>query len=220
MTKQTNYNKVKQKTRDVLSDQEDMGKHIEPVARGRVEKPGVGKWLNNVFFGEEGFRGAAIHMVQEVIVPSIQNTVADVAISAVQRAIFGNDYIHRRHYTSTPWGRGPNNVTRMDSWRNTQQDYTQNYAKRNKRASNVVADIVFETRQEAQEVFNIMMANLDAYGVVTVGDFYELSDQPAAFTDQAFGWTTVQGGQGLAGARIVAARGGGFKINFPVPVEI
>ena len=56
--------------------------------------------------------------------------------------------------------------------------------------------------------------------MVTVGDFYELSDQPSKFTDQAYGWTIANGGQGLAGARIVAARGGGFKIQFPMPVEV
>nr|DAU82611.1 MAG TPA: hypothetical protein [Caudoviricetes sp.] len=219
MTK-TDYNKVAQKKRvDVEDSGESLEKHIQPVAKGKVRKPGVGKWMSNVFFGEEGFRGMATHMFTEVIVPSIQNTVADVAISAVQRAIFGNDYIHRRH-SGSYWGRTPNNVTRMDSWRGGQKDYTQSYAKRSRTASNFVEEIVFETRQDAQEVFNILLANLETYGVVTVGDFYELSDQPAKFTDQSFGWTIANGGQGLAGARIVAARGGGFKIQFPMPVEV
>lgn len=219
MTK-TDYNKVAQKKRIEVEDSgEALEKHIQPVAKGKVRKPGVGKWMSNVFFGEEGFRGMATHMFTEVIVPSIQNTVADVAISAVQRAIFGNDYIHRRH-SGSYWGRTPNNVTRMDSWRGRQKDYTQSYAKRSRTASNFVEEIVFETRQDAQEVFNILLANLETYGVVTVGDFYELSDQPAKFTDQSFGWTIANGGQGLAGARIVAARGGGFKIQFPMPVEV
>ena len=220
MTK-TDYNKVVQQKRVDLDDAgEALEKHIQPVAKGKVRKPGVGKWMSNVFFGEEGFRGMATHMFTEVIVPSIQNTVADVAISAVQRAIFGNDYIHRRN-PGNYWGRTPNNVTRIDSWRGGgQKDYTQSYAKRSRTASNYVEEIVFETRQDAQEVFNILLANLETYGVVTVGDFYELSDQPSKFTDQAYGWTIANGGQGLAGARIVAARGGGFKIQFPTPVEV
>ncbi len=110
-------------------------------------------------------------------------------------------------------------------WKSTnfytnRQDYTQSYAKRNRKASNYVEEIIFDTRQDAQEVFNIMLANLDAYGVVTVGDFYELSDQPSKFTVQSFGWTISGNGQDLQEARIVAARGGGFKINFPQPVEV
>lgn len=212
----TDYDKVKLRTANV-GDTELEEKHIQPVAKGRIEKPGVGKWFSNVLFGEEGFRGAATHMVQEVIVPSIQNTVADVLVTAVQRAIFGDDYIHRRANVGSFWGRG-NNVTRMDTYRGKQIDYTKNFAHRNTRASNIVNDIAFETRQEAQEVFNVLLANLNQYDVVTVGDYYELTDNAASFTDHSYGWSVSTGG--LNGARIVAARGGGYKIQFPQPVEV
>ena len=40
------------------------------------------------------------------------------------------------------------------------------------------------------------------------------SQETATFTQKS------GNGQGLQGARIVAARGGGFKINFPQPVEV
>jgi len=40
------------------------------------------------------------------------------------------------------------------------------------------------------------------------------SEETATFTQKS------GNGQGLQGARIVAARGGGFKINFPQPVEV
>ena len=217
MSKKTDYDKVKLRTSNI-GDNELTEKHIEPVAKGRIEKPGIGKWFSNVLFGEEGFRGAATHMVQEVIVPSIQNTVADVLVTAVQRAIFGNDYIHRRTNGGLFWGRG-NNVTRMDTYRGgNKTDYTKNFSQRNTRASNVVNDIAFETRQEAQEVFNVLLANLNQYDVVTVGDYYELTDNAASFTDHSYGWSISSGG--LNGARIVAARGGGYKIQFPQPVEV
>ena len=67
MSKKTDYDKVKLRTANV-GDHELEEKHIQPVAKGRIEKPGVGKWFSHVLFGEEGFRGAATHMVQEVIV--------------------------------------------------------------------------------------------------------------------------------------------------------
>ena len=53
MTK-TDYNKVVQQKRVDLDDAgEALEKHIQPVAKGKVRKPGVGKWMSNVFFGEE-----------------------------------------------------------------------------------------------------------------------------------------------------------------------
>ena len=54
MTKQTtDYNKVPRKTNALEEANELLDKHVQPVAKGRVKKPGVGKWLGNVFFGEE-----------------------------------------------------------------------------------------------------------------------------------------------------------------------
>ena len=85
MTK-TEYNKVKTKVKPLDEANEMMDKHIQPVAKGRVKKSGVGKWLGNVFFGEEGFRGWSGHMFYEVVVPSIQNGLADMATTAIQRA--------------------------------------------------------------------------------------------------------------------------------------
>lgn len=217
MSKKTDYDKVKLRTTKI-GDQELAEKHIQPVAKGRVEKPGVGKWFSHVLFGEEGFRGATTRMVQDIIVPSIQNTVSDVLITAVQRAIFGDDYIHRRSNVGSFWGRG-SNVTRMDTYRGGRQtDYTKNFSRRNTRAGNVVNDIALETMHEAEEVFKILLENLNAYEMVTVGDYYELTDNPASFTDHAYGWTLESGG--LNGARIVPARGGGYKIQFPQPVEV
>ena len=72
--------------------------------------------------------------------------------------------------------------------------------------------IEFKTAQEAQEIFNIMLSNLEHYKVVSVADYYELSDIPSRFTDNSYGWTD------LRGSKIVAARGGGYTIQFP-PVE-
>jgi len=160
MTK-TDYNKVKPKVKPLDEANEMMDKHIQPVVKAKVKKSGVGKWLGNVFFGEEGFRGWSGHMFYEVVVPSIQNGLADMATTAIQRAIFGQDYIHARRTTPGYWGRGANNVTRIDSWRdNNRQDYTQNFAKRSRKASNYVEELIFDTRQDAQEVFNIMMAKM------------------------------------------------------------
>lgn len=58
MTKQkTDYNKVPRKINPLDEANEILDKHVQPVAKGRVKKAGVGKWVGNVFFGEEGFRG-------------------------------------------------------------------------------------------------------------------------------------------------------------------
>lgn len=219
MSKKTDYDKVKLRTTHV-GDQELPEKHIEPVVKGQVEKPGVGKWFSHVLFGDEGFRGATTRMIRDVVVPSIQNTVADVLVTAVQRAIFGDDYIlNRRSNTTTFWGRGNNVTTRTNKYRGEQTDYTQNFSRRT-HPSNVVHTITFDTQLQAQAAFDKVKEVIDQYDMVTVGDYYELTDNShlASFTDHAYGWTTSSGG--LRGSSIVPARDGRWKIQFPPPVEV
>lgn len=52
-------------------------------------------------------------------------------------------------------------------------------------------DIVFKTREEADEVLSRMKDLLDKYGVVTVADFCDLSSFPSTYIANRYGWTNV-----------------------------
>lgn len=52
-------------------------------------------------------------------------------------------------------------------------------------------DIVFKTREEAQEVLSGMKDLLDKYGVVTVSDFCELSSTPCTYIQNKYGWVNI-----------------------------
>lgn len=207
------YNKVKQKSTKIeKNDGTAVRKKQKAVAKGRVRKPSLLSRAGLLFFGEGGFKGVVQHLVHEVIIPSAQNTFVDITTTAIQRAVLGDDYIYHRQPTQY-WGRGRNNVTRMDTHRGGGRiDYDRQFNRRSEKTSDVLKYVDFETAQEAQEIFNIMLSNLEHYKVVSVADYYELSDIPSRFTDNSYGWTD------LRGSKIVAARGGGYTIQFP-PVE-
>ena len=52
-------------------------------------------------------------------------------------------------------------------------------------------DIVFKTREEAEEVLSGMKDLLDKYGVVTVSDFCELSSTPCTYIQNKYGWVNI-----------------------------
>ena len=54
-------------------------------------------------------------------------------------------------------------------------------------------DIVFETKEEAEKVYNEMKHVLDKYGVVTIADFLDLADMtPLHYTnDYKYGWVNI-----------------------------
>lgn len=216
----TNYDKVKPKKQKIKSEEVldpstvRLKKHA--VVKGTIAKPSLISRAGHLFFGDDGFKGMATYLVRDVFIPSLQNTAADLANTAIQRAIFGEDYIHRRrgrnysdYYGS---GRSYYNAGRLAASHSRDTNYDQQYHRRNTDTSSTVSRIIFETSADAQEVFNVMLDNVEQYGMVSVADFYELSDVQSKFTDHQYGWTD------LRSTRIVAARGGGYIIEFP-PVE-
>mgnify|MGYP001852506797 CR=1 FL=1 len=52
-------------------------------------------------------------------------------------------------------------------------------------------DVVFKTREEADEVLSTMKDLLDKYGVVTVSDFCELSSIPSTYIQNKYGWVNI-----------------------------
>lgn len=52
-------------------------------------------------------------------------------------------------------------------------------------------NLVFETKEEADEVLSGMKDLLDNYGVVTVADFCELSSIPSTYTQNRYGWVNI-----------------------------
>lgn len=213
----TEYNKIKAKRTKVVNPKTEEITKREAVVKGRERKPGLLSRAGTLFFGEDGFRGIADHLVHEVFIPSIQNTIADVATNAIQRAIFGenNDYRRRNDYwygsrryvdsrlASSSRGRGYNDYSKQ---------YDRHRSRKSENLSNSVRMIEFDTANDANDVLAVMIDNVEQYGLVTVADFYELSDVASKFTDHQFGWTN------LDDVRILPIRGGGFYISFP-PVE-
>lgn len=54
-------------------------------------------------------------------------------------------------------------------------------------------EIVLESREDAYEVIDNMERLLDQYGVVTVGDFYDLTGVSHTPIDESYGWTSLNG---------------------------
>ena len=212
----TDYNKIKVKrTKAVNPETEEITKR-EAVVKGRERKPGLLSRAGTLFFGADGFRGIADHLVHEVFIPSIQNTIADVSTNAIQRAIFGDNYDHRRRSANDYWygsRRYIDNRLSSSSRGRGHTDYNKQYDKprsrRSENISNRVRLVEFDTADDAKEVLAIMLYSLDQYDLVSVAEFYELSDVSSKFTDHQFGWTN------LDEVSILPLRGGKFYISVP-----
>lgn len=73
-----------------------------------------------------------------------------------------------------------------------------------------LAEIIFETRVEATEVLDAMIAIIAQYDAVTVADLWELLGRTGEPTDERWGWTELLGAD-------VAKVHEGYLLDLPRP---
>lgn len=227
----TDYNKVKLQRTTAVNPEKDDIKKRDAIVKGKERKPGLFSRANVLFFGDDGLRGVTDHLVRDIFIQSIQTTISDVATNtintisyvattSIKRAIFGESYDDRSRNSNDYWHGSRRYVdNRMSSSRGRGYvDYSRQSEKalhhKSENLSNVVRVIEFDSANDANDVLSYMIDSVEQYGLVTVADFYELSDVASKFTDHQFGWTN------LDGVRVVPIRGGGFYIAFPPVVTV
>lgn len=105
-----------------------------------------------------------------------------------------------------------------DMRRNRSRVSYYNYAHDNRKCNlepyyHFIKDIIFDTRQEAYDTLDKMNEILVTYGYVTIADVYDIVGVPCCYTDNKYGWTTIQN------AEVVKGKDGYF-INMPKPQPV
>lgn len=182
-------------------------KQIKPVAQARIEQKsrGLGR-LRGALVAETG-RALLEYIVYDVVVPNLK----DALVATVNRALFGDgrgypvgsrstDY--RTDYTAYSRGRSDGSI----------RDPRRELSPRVKSQHNFDG-VVFNDRAEADLVLERLMDLIDAYGVATVADFYDLSGISTDHPDHNWGWERL----GSAAIRRTRA---GYILDLPRPVTI
>ena len=174
-----------------------------------VKKESEAKRLGKKFFSEDA-NTVGSHVVESVVIPSLQKLLSDAVKGAIDWLIYGSKGSKNSSGVGTiSYGSYYN----RSGYINPTPIYT-NPMLNNKPTLYAVNDIIIADRGEAEEVLLRMKESINSYGMVSVGDFYDLVGQRANFTDQKWGWFD------LRTADIIRVDGG-FCIRFPKvqPIE-
>lgn len=154
------------------------------VVEGGVskQKKSLGKKLEETFLSAS-FGEVIADCVTEVVVPSVKNMLYDAISGGFQMLLWGEikggkdgrrgpyiDYAGRSRYSTGSSKR---------------DDVPFKKAHRN------IDNIYFETRGDAYNVLDNLMAAVDKYGEVSVSDLNDLIGEPGEFTDTKYGWTNL-----------------------------
>lgn len=173
---------------------------ITPVVSGKVKKKG--KSLGEKFvdsFVSEGVDDIRGYLFSDVLMPTVKKTIIDV----IKMIFYGK--------TSIPDGSTIIPYDRMSRGGRTILMGSSTVPKRT--SNKTFDDIWFENRGDVESVVDNLGAIMATYGVVSVADLFELSNQTSVFTDNRFGWTDIS-------AMKVVQSQGGYILKMPPPRPI
>lgn len=157
-------------------------KKVNKVIQGKVKtkkKSEMRKAVDN--FITEDVSNIKTYIVQDVIVPTIKDTIWNAITNSLEMVLFPGGKKRSRgskiSYTNF-YDRDRRDDRRSVSSRSVSRfDYD---------------DIIFESRGEADAVLVQMEEVIDCYDVVSVSDLYDMVGETAPHTANRYGWTNLR----------------------------
>ena len=170
-----------------LSTETPKERRVEKVVTGKVTtKKNEGRKFADIFISEDA-GNVKEFIIMDLLVPSIKNLFSSVIKESVDMLFFG-----RSGGSGNRNGATSNKVSYRRYYDERNNDFD-HYGYRPKSRFEY-EDIVFPSRGDAEVVRKHMLATIDRYGMVTVGDMYDmagLGDQ-APYTAHDYGWTMLR----------------------------
>lgn len=203
-----NYPSNSYKMKAKQAEQEE--RKNEPIEKKRVEKVVTGtvktkknemRKLADVFISED-VKNVKEYVFMDVLIPAVKKAIVDIVTDGVNMIFYGgsaprsnsgsraNKVSYNRYYDNRDDGRRQNDAHR------TLSGYSYD-------------DITLETRAEAEEVLSRMSELIDTYGEVSVADLYDLVGVTGEYTDNRYGWTSINR------AQVERTRDGRYLIALP-----
>lgn len=162
---------------------------VEPKTRGkRVKKNSLVRLKEAIFVTSKEELKSRI--IDEVIIPGIKDVFADILYRGVDIALFDGSGGSRGR------GRGRGSKHRSSSSSRSYDKYYEDKERKGSRSSSsayYVDDVEFESKLQADEVWDSMVEDLEAYDWVSVYQYYFLSGERTEYTDEDWGWDSLEG---------------------------
>lgn len=175
-------------------------KKITPVVSGaaKVKKKSEVKKLTDVFISED-ISTVKSYALMEVLVPAIKKAISDIVTNGIDMILYGEAGHSKKH--------GASKISYGSYYKGDRErrDYTANRV----RGALDYDDIIFDTRGDAEAVLTAMDDVIEQYGVVSVGDLYDLAEVSTTnYAVNKYGWDDIRS------ASVVRVRDG-YMIKLP-----
>lgn len=157
-------------------------KKIQKVVTGPVtvkKKTGLQK-ITETFISED-LPKIKHYVISDVIIPSVKKAISDIVRNGIDIALYGDTRNRNSNISASKVSYGSYYASSAN----------QNNYKPVSRSTYSYDDIVLQDKGEAEIVLMRMDELIAKYGIVTVGDLYELVGKSGNNTDYNYGWTDL-----------------------------
>lgn len=179
---QSNSHKSKEKEQNEVAEK----RVSQPITKKpAIKKTGVGRRLTDIFIAEDA-NSVGEYILIDIIVPTLKRLFVDIISDSANMFAFGERGAGRRSTAERVGYRsGYTNYNRASERRDnrpvTRNTSTYSYD-----------DIYLDSRGEAEAVVDRMVELITEYGMVSVGDLYDLVGVTGSYTDYKYGWTDIR----------------------------
>lgn len=177
----SNSHKSKEEKSNSASPEKKVGKVVTGSAKPK-KKNEIQKFAD-VFISED-VGNVKSYIIWDVLVPAFKKAISDIVTNGIDMILYGES------------GRSKKNssVSKVSyrSYYDKEND-RRDYPTRKARTGYDYDNIIFESRGDAEAVLEAMNDIIDQFGVVSVGDLYDLADMSVDnYTLNKYGWTDIR----------------------------
>lgn len=174
-----NSHKYKEEQKAAELKEKKVSKVVEGTAKTK-KRNGLQKFTDN--FISEDAQNIKTYILMDVLIPTVKKAISDIVKNGIDMILYdGNERSKKGSATKVSYGkyydREPSRPQERRNYRAHGYDYD---------------DVIFETRGDAEAVLASMDDIIDRYGVVSVGDLYDLADiSTDNYAANKYGWTDI-----------------------------
>lgn len=198
-------NSHKYKAEQAAKQNKQSEKKIEKVVSGtaKTKKKSEMSKIKDIFISEDA-SNVKSYVLMDVLIPAMKKAVSDIVTNGIDMILYGEGGRSRR--------RAPSERVSYRRYYDQRDDMSIDRVRT--RTGYSYDDIIVDNRGEAEEVLSRMDELIDQYGVVSVGDLYDLVGLTGNYTDQKYGWTNIRT------AKPERLRDGGYVLKLPKALPI